>query len=72
MKGYEEESDSRPQEAYRTAVDAEYPVIYHDGEGEEVEHVGKVGPHVRGSVFAYAFCVETVRLAANEHKQTQV
>lgn len=45
-----------------TSVDAKYSIVDHDGQGEEVKHVGEVGPDVRGAVFSDAFCVEPVRL----------
>lgn len=45
-----------------TSVDAEYPVVDDDREGEEVEHVGEVLPHGRAAVFPHAFRVESVRL----------
>lgn len=44
------------------AVDAEDLVVDDDGEGEEVEHVGEVLPHVGGSVLSHALGVEPVRL----------
>lgn len=49
-----------------TSVDAEYPVVDDDREGEEVEHVGKVLPHGRAAVFPHAFRVESVRLSNRE------
>lgn len=41
---------------------AEYLVVDHDGEGEEIEHVGEVVPHVGVAVFAIAFGVKAVGL----------
>lgn len=43
-------------------MDAKDLVVDDYREGEEIEHVGKVVPYVRVSIFARAFCVETVRL----------
>ena len=44
------------------AVQAKDPVVDHDREREEVEHVGKVLPHVRVGVLAHALGIEAVRL----------
>ena len=44
------------------AVHAEDLVVDDDGEGEEVEHVGEVVPHVGVAVFPVAFRVEAVGL----------
>ena len=46
----------------QTAMHAKYLVIDHDGEGEEIEHVGEVVPNVGVAVFAVAFGVEAVGL----------
>jgi hypothetical protein len=44
----------------RTAMDAEYPVLDHDGEREVVEHVRKVGPDARRAIFSDTLGVEAV------------
>lgn len=43
-----------------TTVDTEYLVVDDDGQGEVVEHVRKVVPHISVAIFAAAFSVETV------------
>lgn len=43
-------------------MDAEYSIVDDDGECEEVEHVCKVGPYMRRSVFSNAFCIEPICL----------
>ena len=45
-----------------TAVDAEYGVVYHDTESQEVEHVGESLPYRRRTVLAGAFEVKAVSL----------
>ena len=45
------------------AVYAEYPVVDHDAQRQEIEHVGEVVPYVCVTVFAIAFRVETVGLS---------
>lgn len=46
----------------QATVDTEDLVVDDDGEGEEVEHVGEVVPHVGVTVLAGAFRIEAVRL----------
>lgn len=46
----------------QAAVHAEYLVVDHDGQREEVEHVGEVVPDVGVAVFAVAFGVEAIGL----------
>lgn len=46
----------------QAAMDAEDLVVDDDGQGEEVEHVGEVVPHVGVAVLARAFRVKAVRL----------
>ena len=46
----------------QSAVHAEYLVVDHDGQGEEVEHIGEVMPDVGIAVFAIAFGVKAVGL----------
>ena len=41
---------------------AEYPIIDDNGQCQEVEHIGEVGPNMGRSVFPYAFCIESIRL----------
>ena len=43
-------------------MDTKDLVVDDDGESEEVEHVRKVRPHVRGTVLAHAFRVKAVCL----------
>ena len=44
------------------AVDTEDLVIDDDGQGQVVEHIRKVVPHIGIAVFATAFGVEAIRL----------
>ena len=46
----------------QAAVHAEDLVVDHHAEGQEVEHVGEVVPHVRVAVFTVALGVKAVRL----------
>ena len=43
-----------------TTVNTEYLVIDDDGQGQVVEHIRKVMPHIGITVFATAFGVEAV------------
>lgn len=47
----------------RTTVDTEDLVIDDDAQGQEVEHIGEVVPHVRIPIFPRTLCVEAVRLS---------
>ena len=69
-KGQHKERKRRNAEKTRTltSVDAEYPVVDDDREGEEVEHVGKVLPHGRAAVFPHAFRIEPVRLTEKKKR----
>lgn len=53
-------------------MNAEYPVVDDDREGEKVKHIGKVLPHGRAAVFPHAFRVESVRLTDREANQGSV
>lgn len=43
-------------------MDAEYLIVDHHAQGQEVEHVGKVVPDVGVAVFPRALCIEPVGL----------
>lgn len=43
-------------------MDAEYLVIDDHAQGQEVEHVGKVMPHIRVSIFPRTLGIESIRL----------
>jgi hypothetical protein len=45
-----------------SAVDTKYLVVDDDGQGQVVEHIGKVVPNIGVAIFATAFSVEAVRL----------
>jgi hypothetical protein len=47
----------------RTSVDAKYSIVNDDRKRQEVKHVCKVCPDMRGAVFSYAFGVKAVGLA---------
>lgn len=46
----------------RTSVDAEYPIIDHGRQCQEVEHVREICPNMGRAIFSHAFRVEPVRL----------
>lgn len=43
-------------------MDAEYLVVDHDGQGEEVEHIGEIVPDIGVAVFAVTFSVKAIGL----------
>ena len=59
-------ADAEQSDPSRTSMHAEYPIINHRAQGEEIKHVGKVGPNVwRAVVLSHAFRIEAVGLFAS-------
>jgi len=43
-------------------MNAEYIVINHNAQGEEIEHVGKMTPNIRTPVLSRTLCIKPVAL----------
>lgn len=56
------ECESAARTMQLTAMHAEYLVVNHHGQSEEIEHVREVGPNMRRAILPYTLRVEAVCL----------